>query len=218
MRVLEPVRRSMVEVGYRLGGWPRRVAALVCLALAGLTALNAHDRGTAPVPTAVVVAAHDLPAGTVLHAGSVRLSYWNPDQIPPRALRSVGQALGATIAAGMDQGEPVTTARIRGPGVTTGLPAGLVAVTVTITGPNTLALIRAGDRVDLLATTPADTGASKSARVVASDVRVLAVLTSLSATTDDQSAGLVVAVSRSTALAIASVADGSMTATVRVPP
>ena len=218
MRLFEPVRRTMLDVGYRLGGWPRRLAALVCLALAAVTGLHAHDRAAAAAPVPVVVAAHDLPAGTVLRADSVRLSYWNPDQTPPRALRSLHQAVGEIIAAGMDRGEPVTTARIRGPGVATGLTAGLVAVTVSITGPNTLALVRAGDRVDLLATTPADTNAVRPARVVASNVCVLVVLTAHTSTTEDQSSGLVVAASRSTALSIASVADGSMTATLRAPP
>lgn len=218
MPLFEPIRRTMLETGYRLGGWPRRLAALVCLALAGVTALHGHDRAVAADPAPVVITARDLPAGTVLHAGDVRLSRWSPSQIPPRAVRSLDQAIGATIAAGMDRGEPITTARIRGPGITTGLTAGLVAVTVTITGPSTLALIRAGDRVDLLATTPADTGAVRPARVVASAVRVLAVLTPRSATADDQSAGLVVAVSRAAALSIASVVDGSMTATLRMPP
>ena len=208
----------MLEAGYRLGGWPRRLAAIVCLALAGVTALQGHDRAVAADPAPVVIAARDLPAGTVLHAGDVRLARWSPVQIPPRSVRSLDQVVGATIAAGMDRGEPITTARIRGPGITTGLTAGLVAVTVTITGPNALALIGAGDRVDLLATAPADTDAVRPARVVASDVRVLAVLAPRSATANDQSAGLIVAVSPAAALVIASVVDGSMTATLRMPP
>jgi Flp pilus assembly protein CpaB len=218
MRIFEPMRRTTLEIAYRLGGWPRRLAALTFLALAGVTALPGHDRAVASDPAPVVITARDLPAGTVLRAGDVRLSRWNPGQIPPRAVRSLAQAIGATIAAGMDRGEPITTARIRGPGITTGLTPGLVAVTVTITGPSTLALIRAGDRVDLLAATPADTNAVRPARVVATAVRVLAVLTPHSSTADDQSAGLVVAVSRASALSIASVVDGSMTATLRVPP
>lgn len=218
MRLFEPLRRTILETGYRLGGWPRRLAAVVCLALAGLTALHSHDRAVAAAPSPVVVTARNLPAGSILRAGDLQLTRWSPEQIPPRAMRSLDQAIGATIAAGMDRGEPITTARIRGPGITTGLATGLVAVTVTISGPSTLALIRAGDRVDLLATTPADTDAVASARVVASAVRVLAVLASHSSTTDDQAAGLVVAVSRTAALSIASVVDGSLTATLRVPP
>jgi pilus assembly protein CpaB len=218
MRLLEPLRRTMLETGYRLGGWPRRLAAVVCLALAGVTALHSHDRVAAASPAPVVVTTRDLPAGAILRTSDVRLARWSPEQIPPRAVRSLGRAIGLTIAAGMTRGEPITTARIRGPGITTGLTAGLVAVTVTITGPSTLALIQAGDRVDLLATTPADTDAASPARVVASSVRVLAVLASNSGTTGDQATGLVVAVSRSAALSIASVIDGSMTATLRMPP
>jgi Flp pilus assembly protein CpaB len=218
MRIFEPMRRTTLEIAYRLGGWPRRLAALTFLALAGVTALPGHDQAVASDPAPVVITARDLPAGTVLRAADVRLSRWNSSQIPRRAVRSIAQAIGATIAAGMDRGEPITTARIRGPGITTGLTPGLVAVTVTITGPSTLALIRAGDRVDLLAATPADTSAVRPARVVATAVRVLAVLTPHSATADDQSAGLVVAVSRASALSIASVVDGSMTATLRMPP
>jgi pilus assembly protein CpaB len=218
MRIFEPMRRTTLEIAYRLGGWPRRLAALTFLALAGVTALPRHDQAVASDPAPVVITARDLPAGTVLRAADVRLSRWNSSQIPRRAVRSIAQAIGATIAAGMDRGEPITTARIRGPGITTGLTPGLVAVTVTITGPSTLALIRAGDRVDLLAATPADADAVRPARIVASAVRVLAVLTPRSSTADDQSAGLVVAASRAAALSIASVVDGSMTATLRMPP
>jgi pilus assembly protein CpaB len=218
MRLFEPLQRIMLETGYRLGGWPRRLAAVVCLALAGVTALHSHDQAAAAAPAPVVITARDLPAGAVLRAADMRLSRWSPDQIPPRAMRSLDRAIGLTVAAAMNRGEPITTARIRGPGITAGLPASLVAVTVTITGPSTLALIQAGDRVDLLATAPADTDAVRPARVVASAVRVLAVLASKSSTTDDQATGLVLAVSRAAALSIASVVDGSMTATLRVPP
>jgi Flp pilus assembly protein CpaB len=254
MRVPESVRRAVLEVGYRVGGWPRRVAAVACLALAVVTAL--HDRpGPTERATPVVVAAHDLAAGTVLRPSDVELADWPPGQIPSRALRTVHQVVGVAVAAAMDRGEPVTAARMRGPGITAGLAPGLVAATVTIANSNTLTFVRPGDRVDLLAAIPADVpptddsptttpapvpstgkpapaarpsatsapttaadGAAASARVVASGVRVLAVVSSPSSAADGDSAGLVVAVNRSTALAIASVIDGSMTATLRMPP
>ncbi len=268
MHVPEPMRRAVLVVGYRLGGWPRRTAAVACLGLAVFTALHDHP-GATPRAAPVIVASHDLAAGTVLRASDVELADWVPAQIPVRALRTVRQAVGVAIAAAMDRGEPVTAARVRGPGITAGLAPGLVAATVSISNSNTLAFVRPGDRVDLLAAIPADIAtpgdaptapqptpapspgatsrtaratagpttpgtttpgrtspattapvdaAAASARVVASGVRVLAVLSAPGQAADDDSAGLVVAVNRPTALAIASVTDGSMTVTLRKPP
>lgn len=218
MRLLDPVRRPLLELGYLLGGWPRRVAALLCLALAVVATIDARDRAAGAPPAPVVVAAHDLAAGTTLHAADLQLAHWATAQIPPKALTAIRAALGSSIAAGMDRGEPLTSARLRGPGVTVGLPPGFVAVTVTISGPSALGLIRAGDTVDLLATTAPEAGGLGHARVVASAVRVLAVVQAGATGGDQQTTALVVAVTRPAALAVASVVDGSMTATLRMPP
>ena len=126
--------------------------------------------------------------------------------------------MGNSIAAGMDRGEPFTPARLRGPGVTVGLRVGFVAVTVTIGGPSALALIRAGDTVDLLATTAPEAGGLGHARIVASAIRVLAVVPTGTDGVDQQTTALVVAVTSPAALALAAVAGGSMTATLRMPP
>lgn len=219
MRLFDAVREPVLEVGYRLGGWPRRVAALLCLALAVLTALNDHEK-TAPAATApVVVASRDLAAGSTVRGRDILVAYWAPTQIPARALRSAHAAIGSSVAAGVDRGEPLTSARIRGPGIAVGLGSGLVAVTVSVRGSGGAGFIHPGDSVDLLATIPSDVGvASAAAKVVASGARVLAVLGTVSNPADSESTGLTVAVSRATALALASVVDGSMTVTLRMPP
>lgn len=218
MRLLDPIRRPLLELGYLLGGWPRRVAALLCLVLAVVATIDAHERAAGAPLAPVVVAARDLAAGTVLRANDLRLAHWASAEIPPRALTAVRAGMGNSIAAGMDQGEPLTSARLRGPGVTVGLATGFVAVTVTISGPTTLGLIRAGDTIDLLATTAPEAGGVGHARVVASDIRVLAVVPAGSEGTDQQTTALVVAVTRPAALAVAAVVDGSLTATLRMPP
>ena len=201
-----------------MGGWPRRIAALLCLGLAVVATTADPGRSAHSAEAPVVVAARDLAAGTVLRADDLTLAHWDAADVPPKALSTLRSAVGNSLAAGMDLGEPITVARLRGPGVTAGLPPGFVAVTVTISSPSALTLIRAGDTVDLLATTAPDTGAAGHARVVASAVRVLDVVSSSADATAGQAAALVVAVTRAEALAVASVADGSMTATLRMPP
>lgn len=218
MQLLSPLRRPLLELGYQLGGWPRRVAALICLGLAVVATVGNRERVATAPRAPVVVVARDLVAGTVLRPGDLQLAHWASPDVPPKALTAVTAAVGNSIAAGMDRGEPVTTARLRGPGVTAGLPPGYVAVTVTISGPSALTLIRAGDTVDLLATVAPEAGGPGRARVVASAVRVLAALPARDDGSGAQTAALVVAVTRPAALAVASVVDGSMTATLRVPP
>jgi len=78
-------------------------------------------------------------------------------------------------------GEPVTDARLVGPGLTAGLgPRESSAVPVRLADPESAALVRAGDRVDVLGTPVEADGAAGAqaaeAVEVAAGVRVLAVL------------------------------------------
>ena len=192
---------------------------MVCLALAALSASTNREKVTPAAQAPVVVASRDLAAGIVIQARDITVAYWAPAQIPSKALRSARTAIGSSVAAGVDRGEPLTSARLRGPGVAVGLGAGLVAVTVSVRGSAGASLIRPGDSVDLLASIASDVGRnSVGARVVASGARVLAVLGATASLTDSESTGLIVAVNRTTALALASVVDGAMTATLRMPP
>lgn len=216
MRWPEPLYRGAIEMTYRLGGWPRRVAAVACLAAAGVCVL--HDqRASRPETIGVVVTTRDLGAGTVLDRADIREVRWPRSQSPPTALRSIAQAAGAVTAAPMGMGEPVTAARLRGPGVTTGLPAGWVAATIVLDNAAAGGLVRAGDHVDVLSAPGADPAATEArrARVVASDVRVLDVLPGDGSAVSP--ATVVIAADLATSLDVASVGASPLTITLRGP-
>lgn len=151
----------------------------------------------APPSTTVLVAARDLPAGTVLAAADLVATTVPPDLVPSGALGDA--AAGQVLAGPVRRGEALTDVRVLGAAL---LPAGsAVAVPVRVAEPATAALVTAGDRVDVLAAAP-EGGAA--ARLVASGLAVLAV-----PTLDDavgEGALLVVAASRGTAARLAAAA------------
>lgn len=150
-RTRERVRRAVLR--------RRRPLAAACAAVAvvaGVTA--ASDPAPATVP--VLVAAHDLPAGTVLDAADVTTAAFAEGSAPARlAADPVGRVLAAPVTAG----EPVTDVRLVGAGLAEGRP-GLSAVPLRLPDPGMVALLRVGDVVDLVAADPQGGGATKVAR------------------------------------------------------
>lgn len=139
------------------------VAAAVASALAVLAP-------AAPRAVAVVTAAEDLPAGTVLDGDDLVPVSRPADVVPVGALRTVADAIGRHLAGPVRAGEALTDVRLLGAGL---LTAGeQVAAPVRVAEPAVAALLRAGDRVDVLAASPEG---GELARTVASDVAVLAV-------------------------------------------
>lgn len=128
----------------------RRVLAAL---LAGVAALAGLRAVAAPPPetTDVLVAVRDLPAGEPLAAGDVATVPW-PAGTAPAGL--VEHPAGRVLAAPLRAGEPVTDVRLVGPGLAQAAP-GLVAVPIRVPDAGVAGLLRAGDRVDLLATDPA---------------------------------------------------------------
>jgi pilus assembly protein CpaB len=186
----DPVRRrgrrrvALARTGARLAGWPRRVLIGVLLLAAMVLALRPHPVSVAAAPaaptTAVVVAARDLAAGTVLAAADLR-SVGMPVPLTPAGAVARPSAVVGRVAAGpLRRGEPVTDARIVGPGLAAGLGRGEeTAVPVRLADADSAALVRAGDRVDVLGTPVAPDGTPTGggdAVVIAGAVRVLAVL------------------------------------------
>lgn len=199
----EPARRSGVGAGRsvvgarrrvavarvlaRLAGWPRRVLAAALALTAGLLLLR-PDPPPVAVPAVaagvpVVVVARDLAAGTTLTGSDVRTVGLPAVAVPAGTVGEVRAVVGRVVAGPVRRGEPLTDARLLGPGLTAGLDAGeSTAVPVRLADPDTAALVRAGDRVDVLGTpVQGDTGRSGDAPagdavMIATGVRVLAVL------------------------------------------
>lgn len=145
--------------------WHRRKLALVAAVAAVITGISAA-RPPDPPSVGVVRATHQLAAGTTLSASDLRV-----DKIPRTAApqspvtdpeRVIGTALNSPVAGGQVLTElAVGTPRASGPG--------MVVAPLRLTDADMAALVRLGDRVDVIAAT--DSGAK--ARVVASRVLVV---------------------------------------------
>ncbi|TIC88236.1 pilus assembly protein CpaB [Nocardioides sp. GY 10113] len=144
----------------------RRPLAALCAALA-VAALLGALRPPTPATERVPVAARDLPAGTTLAPGDLTTALLPPDAVPRGTLPD---PTGAVLAAPLRQGEPVTDARVVGPGLGAG-ESDRVVVPLRLSDGDQAVLLSAGDRIDVLATDPADGGTE----LVAADVTVLAV-------------------------------------------
>ncbi|HUR14669.1 MAG TPA: Flp pilus assembly protein CpaB [Mycobacteriales bacterium] len=121
----------------------------------------------------VVAAARDLAPGRPLTAEDLTTIALPRDVAPSGVLTTVGDAVGRTATSAVRRGEPLTDVRLLGAGLLTG--HGLVAAPLRLADPATLALLHAGDRVDVLAAPTSSDGPPTSAVTVAAGVRVLAV-------------------------------------------
>jgi pilus assembly protein CpaB len=194
----------------------RRVAAVLLAAAALFLALRpAGAPATARPPTAVpvAVAAADLPAGVTVSARDVAVARLPPEAVPRGAVPDAGPLVGRVLAGGVRAGEPLTDARLVGPGLTALLPADLVAAPVRLADLAVAALVRTGDRVDVLAALPD----GEEAERVAAGVLVLAAPGPASADPDPAAGLLVLAVDPATAARLAA-ASTTATLTVSLPP
>ncbi|ROP42948.1 SAF domain-containing protein [Pseudokineococcus lusitanus] len=109
-------------------------------------------RPTPPAAPLLLAAAADLPAGHVLAAADLVRVPVPAAVAPAGALGPAddGAVLGARLTSAVRSGELLTDARLGGPGLLVGAPAGQVALAVPVGGA-TGALVRAGDAVDVLA-------------------------------------------------------------------
>ena len=201
----------------RIGKWPRLLLAGTCLLLALGTALSGHKHKPAATRSvAVVVAAHDMPAGHLLHRSDLAVARWPPGLCPRRVRGDPRQLVGRRLAGPVTAREAITGSRLVSADLAAGLGPGLVAAAVVLADPRADDLVRTGDRVDILATTRppdiADPQHTTTALIstVARSVRVLAVLPA-GETTD---AELLVAVDRATAVRITRDSAGQLFTTL----
>ncbi|SDF13319.1 Flp pilus assembly protein CpaB [Blastococcus fimeti] len=190
----------------------RRIAAVLLAVTAVALALRPGPPAGAAAPEAVpvVIAARSLDAGRALGADDLALSNYPAATAPAGVVADPDLLIGRVLAGAVRPGEPLTDARMVGPGLTAQLPEGQVAAPVRLADLAVAALVRTGDRVDVLATAP---GAAE-AELLASGVRVLAA----GGSGEDPAAGLLlVAVDTPTAARLAAAATSS-TLTVSLPP
>lgn len=157
----------------RAVAWHRRLlaAGLAAAAVAlGLSAVSPAPPETVPVLTA----ARELLPGAPLREGDLAAVALPPGSVPDGALRPGAEVLGRLVAGPVRRGEPLTDVRLVGPGLLDGLGDGVRATPVRIADAGSVALLRAGDRVDVLATRAGSDGPAATVPV-ARDVTVLSV-------------------------------------------
>lgn len=133
----------------------RRLLAAVTAALAVLAAVQAAAPPAPPTRT-VLTAAHDLAAGTVIEADDLARTPLPADRVPRGTVRRLEQVLGRTTTGPVRSGEPLTDVRVVTGSLLTGYP-GSVAAPVRVADPGVAALLRPGDRVDVIAADPQGT-------------------------------------------------------------
>lgn len=137
----------------RIAGWRARRAALpVAVVVAAVLLAGAVRTALAPPPagTAVVVAARDLPAGHVLATGDLTLAHLPPGAVPTAAAADPGDLVGRRLATAVPAALPLVPDLLTGERFTRDPPEGSVVVALTPADAATAALLRPGDRVDLV--------------------------------------------------------------------
>jgi pilus assembly protein CpaB len=187
------------------------VAALTGVAVvSGLSAV----RPAPPVTQRLWVVTRDLPGGEPLTAAEVRIERLPPPDIPSGALSPTTSVVGRLLAAPMRRGEPLTDVRLLSPSLlsATDQPDDVAVPVRVADGPATLALVHAGDLVDVIAAAdPGDGGPATSSTVVDS-VLVLATPAhdvGSDGSGDDTAGLLIVAATTRQAAALAEAASGS---------
>jgi pilus assembly protein CpaB len=201
-------------------GWPRWVAASLCLALAVLSGFTSHP-GPSDRQSPVVVSTRPLLPGTVLAAADLRSMLWPAGTVPAASVIRLSDAVGHTVGAAMTRGEPITAARLLDTGISAALRPGQVALTIPLAGSNQASILRSGALVDLY-TTAAEAvlvegsplPATGSGHRLATNIRVLAVLPP---SDDSGGSSLVIAADRPTAGRLADRPAGPLLASL-VPP
>lgn len=124
-------------------------------ALFGLAAsVTVHLLRPPPPPTIdVAVTARPVAAGTALTRDDVVVRSVAADLAPPGALHTVHSLLGRATVVGLPAGAPLHATLVSDDGVSAAAPHGTVVVPVRLSDDAVAALLRPGDRIDLLAGT-----------------------------------------------------------------
>jgi pilus assembly protein CpaB len=207
-----------------LAGWPRRVGALICLALAALGALGFGGHAARAALGSVLVASRSLQPGVVLAAADLSSARWPANSVPTGALRRDADAIGRRLAGALARGQPIQLGSLLEPAIATALGSGQVATTVTLADPHQVTILASGSRVDLYGA--ASTGAgfgqgTVEGGAVARNVLVLAILPATELSGDlspPSSPGLIIATDPTTAGRLAAHMSAPFLATLVPPP
>jgi Flp pilus assembly protein CpaB len=156
----------------RLARRHRSLVAGLLAAGAVLTALPVLAPSAGATVT-VLAAAHDLAPGAPLTRADVTTVALPRAAVPTGALSHPEDAVGHAVTGAVRRGEPLTDVRLLGAGLLQ--TGGLVAAPVHLADTATVALLHAGDRVDVLAAPTSSDAPVSTAVTVARALQVLAV-------------------------------------------
>jgi Flp pilus assembly protein CpaB len=146
----------------------RLIAAFFAAAAMGCALLSLRPGQGVPV----LAAARDLSGGS-LGASDVTVVHLPPGALPGGVFRPGADVMGRRLAGPMRRGEPLTDARLLGPGLLAAYAPGLVATPVRITDAEAAGLLSPGDVIDVLAAPSDWTESSPAAQPVARNVSVI---------------------------------------------
>ena len=92
----------------------------------------------------MLVAARDVPAGTVLAEADLRVDHVPRGAVSPARSPTLADAVGRRVGAGLARGESLTASRLVPRGTLDGLPAGRVALHVVSADPAAVDLLAPG--------------------------------------------------------------------------
>jgi Flp pilus assembly protein CpaB len=162
----------------------------------------------------VVAAARDLAPGTPLTEDDLTVVALPRSLAPDGSVLDATTAVGRAVTSAVRRGEPLTDVRLLGSGLLQ--TAGLVAAPVRLADTATVALLHAGDRVDVLAAPTSADSPAGSAVTVAHGVLVLAVPGGED--TNAEGGLVVLAATPTTAARLAAAAVGSRLSVTVLPP
>lgn len=142
--------------------------------------------------TQILVAATDLPAGTLVQEQDVKWQAWPEtddveDMYVVKDVRSLDEFIGTVVRQGITAGEPITDARMVHPGergyLAAVLSPGTRAVSIPLDATSGISgFVFPGDRVDVILThgivketeAEGDSGARRASETILTDVRIVA--------------------------------------------
>jgi pilus assembly protein CpaB len=166
--------------------WLALVLALVSGGAAGWLALNYVNQPIATASPAgatagrVVVAARDLPLGTVLSSADVKVVAWPGDAVPPGYAARVEDVVGRGVIQSVSANEPLLMSKMApegaGGGLSITIPEGMRAVSVKVDEVIGVAgFVLPGTRVDVLVTlNPTSEREDMATKVILQNVQALA--------------------------------------------
>lgn len=126
----------------------RRVLRGIAIAIAAVMVVGILKPGAREGVT-VLVAARDLPGGTILSAADLQAKKVPGDLLPDQPLKPGAAILGRTLTGPARRGEVLTDQRILSPSLL--LEPGTVAAPIRLADSASASILHAGDRVDVFA-------------------------------------------------------------------